>query len=132
MYCVWIKGKLHYNWNIPEELNQNFPNLRSLVSRITLPSNDQRDTLVWNHSSKGDLTQKDAYAFKKHHFPKIKWARLIWSKDIPPSKLPTDEVLASRGCLQFVPYAWLKKNPFFIYFFYVSMQLIFGDGLPLV
>lgn len=46
---------------------------------------------------------------KKHHLSKIKWAQIIWSKDIPPSKsilvwrmmldkLPTDEVLASRGC----------------------------------
>lgn len=52
---------------------------------------------------------KDAYAFKKHVFPKILWAKHIWSKDIPPSKslfvwrlmlnkLPKDDNLDSRGC----------------------------------
>jgi len=66
-----------HTWNISEDLNQYFPNLRFLVSQVTLPSGNQRDKLVWKHSPKGDLTQKDAYAFKKYHFPKIKWAKLI-------------------------------------------------------
>jgi hypothetical protein len=56
-------------WNISDELNQYFPNLRSLVSQVIIPSGNQRDKLVWKHSSEGDLSQKDAYAFKKTPSP---------------------------------------------------------------
>lgn len=96
-------------WNIPEDLHQLYPNLRSIVSKVTLANLSKSDALVWKHSAPGDLTLKDAYAFKKHVFPKILWAKHIWSKDIPPSKslvvwrlmlnkLPTDDNLDSRGC----------------------------------
>jgi len=88
-------------------LHQSFPDLR-LVSKVTLLHHSKPDTLVRNHSAKGDLTMQDAYNFKKPHYPKIPWAKCIWSKDIPPSKslldwrmmlnkLPTDENLSVRG-----------------------------------
>ena len=55
-----------HKWNISDEMHQNFPNLRFLVSQVTLPNGNQRDKLVWKHSPKGELTQKNAYSFKKH------------------------------------------------------------------
>jgi len=119
-----------------------FPGLSFLVSKVTLPAGSQRDKLVWKHSPKGDLTQKDAYEFKKQHFPKIHWAKKIWSKDIPPSKsllvwrmmlykLPTDEVLTSKGVIfpQFALYVSLIKNQPSIYSLNVTMLSTFGIGL---
>jgi len=100
---------LNNHWNISEDLNFLFPNLRSLITKVIIPIQRHKDKLIWPHSSKGDLSLKDAYIFKKHNNPKISWAKCIWSKDIAPSKsllvwrfmldkLPTDENLAHRGC----------------------------------
>lgn len=99
----------NHRWNIPDDLHDLYPNLRSLVSKVTLANHNSSDSLVWKHTTTGELTLKDAYAFKKHASPKITWAKHIWFKDIPPSKsllvwrmmlnkLPTDDNLASRGC----------------------------------
>lgn len=98
----------NHRWSIPDNLHHMFPDLRLLVSKVTLANRSLPDSLVWNHSSNGDLTMKDAYSFKKHAFPKIPWAKHIWSNDIPPSKsllvwrlmlnkLPTDDNLVARG-----------------------------------
>jgi hypothetical protein len=48
-----------------------FPNLRNLVSQVTLPSFDIDDTLAWNHTSDGELSLKEAYRFKKHNLVKL-------------------------------------------------------------
>jgi len=81
---------------------------QALSRPCTHPMQDQDDRLVWKHNSTGDLISKEAYAYKKHHKPKIHWAKHIWSIDIPPSKsllvwrfmldkLPTYENLSLRG-----------------------------------
>ncbi|CAJ2668044.1 unnamed protein product [Trifolium pratense] len=52
---------------------------------------------------------KDAYDFKRLHFPVKAWAKTIWCKEVPPSKsllvwrlmqdkIPTDDKLMERGC----------------------------------
>jgi hypothetical protein len=52
---------------------------------------------------------KDAYDFKRKHFPFKSWAKDIWNKDVPPSKsllawrlmhgkVPTDDMLMDRDC----------------------------------
>jgi len=84
---------------------------------------------------------KRLFPSKKHHFPKIHWAKVIWSKDILPSKslpmwrmmlgkLPTDEILASRGCNlpSIALYVFPNKNHPFTFSLNVIMQLKYGDG----
>jgi ribonuclease HI len=96
-------------WNIPFDLHLNFPNLNNLVQQVTLPLEEQEDSLQWKHSQGGDLQLKEAYSFKHHHFQELSWAKLIWNVDVPPSKsmfvwrmmhgkVPTDENLMIRGC----------------------------------
>lgn len=100
---------LNNHWNISEELENQFPGLRSIVSQVTIPEILKPDKLVWLHNSTGILTAKEAYDYKKNHFRKLHWTKHIWSADIPPSKslmvwrlmhnkLPTDENLITRGC----------------------------------
>lgn len=100
----------NYKWTFPADLIQEYPILRNLAAQVTLPTQSNIDKLVWKHVGNGILTLKEAYNFKKHCFPKVSWAKFIWSKDIPPSKsllawrlmlnkLPTDDNLQSRGCL---------------------------------
>jgi len=104
--CSYIHDS---HWRIPEVLLQRFPSLRLLNSQVILRTGTKPDKLVWKLNGTSILTLKDAYVFKKHHFPKVPWAKIIWSKDIPPSKsilvwrlmlnkLPTDDNLAARGC----------------------------------
>lgn len=98
----------NFNWKL-ESLEQRFPDIRRLVSQVTIPLLDKPDSLMWKHNSSGILTLKDAFDFKRHHFPKLTWTKPTWSKDISPSKslllwrlmhdkLPTDENLTLRGC----------------------------------
>jgi len=98
------------HWRIAEDLLQQFPSLSLLNSQVILPTVTKPDKLVSKLNGTGILTLKEAYDFKKHHLTKVPWAKIIWSKDIPPSKsmlvwrlmlnkLPTDENLAARGCL---------------------------------
>jgi len=99
----------NHQWKILEELNQTYPNLRNLAAQVILPKHNTADKLVWQHTNNGELTLKDAYSFKNNSYPKLNWAKNIWSKDIPPSrsllvwrimwdKLQKDENLSSKGC----------------------------------
>jgi ribonuclease HI len=99
----------HNQWNLPPELVALFPNLSQLVEHVVIPIDQKTDRLVWRNSDSGDLSLKQAYCFKAHHYPSLHWASIIWSPDIPPSKsllawrlmngkLPTDENLKTRGC----------------------------------
>lgn len=104
--CNYIQ---HFHWLIPQDVSRLITNLGVLVSRVTIPRQHQEDMLIWKHTASGDLTLRNAFVFKKTHFPKIPWTKIIWSKDFPPSKslrvwrlilgkLPTDENLSPRGC----------------------------------
>ncbi|MCI16677.1 glycerol-3-phosphate dehydrogenase, partial [Trifolium medium] len=64
--------------------------------------------LLWKHSSTGDLSLKEAYAFFSSSGQKLDWPKLIWNHAIPPSKsfmvwrlicnrISTDENLAICG-----------------------------------
>jgi hypothetical protein len=79
------------------------------VNQIIIPSQCTPDKLIWKHNSSGELSMKDAYEFKRVKSPKKSWAKIIWCKDIPPSKsllvwrlmldkVPTDDKLMERGC----------------------------------
>jgi ribonuclease HI len=98
-----------FRWSFPLALTVLYPNLSVLAAQVTIPTTCRRDKLVWKHNNSGELTLKDAYIFKHSHFPILKWAKLIWSEDFPPSKsllvwrfmldkLPTDDNLLIRGC----------------------------------
>lgn len=103
--CEYID---QFTWRISEDLEEFFPNLRNLVSQVTLPCFDTDDILAWNHTADGELSLKEAYRFKKHILVKLPWTKIVWNKDIPPAKslmvwrlmldkLPTDEKLSHRG-----------------------------------
>jgi ribonuclease HI len=99
----------NFHWNIPPELLQMFPALSLLIANVTLPLDHKQDCRYWNLTDSGNLSLKEAYSFKCHHSAQLHWAKLIWCKDIPPSKsllawrlmhdkLPTDDNLRLRGC----------------------------------
>lgn len=96
-------------WLFASDLQIQFPNLVMLAAKVTIPTQSCRDKLIWKHNTNGELALKDAYNFKITNFPKVRWAKVIWSPDFPPSKsimvwrlmldkLPTDDNLVSRGC----------------------------------
>ena len=105
MLCEYVQNG---QWYFPADVVQEVPLARSLVSHVTIPIQRSMDKLVWKHSGNGYLSLKDAYNFKKNHFPKLPWAKIIWSSDIPPSKslcvwrvmlnkLSTDDNLKNKG-----------------------------------
>jgi ribonuclease HI len=64
---------------------------------------------MWNNSSSGSLSLKDAYLYQDPVGQKLHWSKIIWNISIPPSrsllvwrlilhKLPTDDNLLVRGC----------------------------------
>ncbi|XP_024640596.1 uncharacterized protein [Medicago truncatula] len=68
------------------------------------------DSLVWLHSSNSKLTSKLALNFLKPAVVNLPWAAVIWKSCIPPAhsfilwcimhgKIPTDENLRRRGCI---------------------------------
>lgn len=81
-----------------------FPNLQSIVDKVTLPMVYKEDRLIWIHSSNGELSLKDAYLYHCTSNISSEDFRIIWHASIPPSKsmmiwrtlhnkLPTDENL---------------------------------------
>jgi hypothetical protein len=66
--CNYIQN---FHWYIPAEVSQMLPNLRNVVSKVPIPRQAKEDILVWNHTPSGILTLKDAYEFKRQHFPKV-------------------------------------------------------------
>ena len=94
---------------IPQSLIQNFPNIHNILENATTLVIAKDDDMLWNLSSNGDLCFKDAYLFHCSHGQNIAWAKVIWNKNIPPSKsmmiwrslhnkLPSDDILSFRGC----------------------------------
>lgn len=68
---------------IPNDILQEFPPIRLLASQVTIHVQRNIDKLIWKNNGNGTLTLKEAYNFKKNNFPKLPWAKIIWSKDIP-------------------------------------------------
>lgn len=70
------------------------------------PYNDKH---VWNHTTSGHPSLKDAYSFTSQHYHQVDWHKIIWNQPIPPSfftliwrifhrKMPTDKNLMIRCC----------------------------------
>jgi len=57
--------------SIPAEVIQLVPNPRLLVSQATIPTQCQEDRLIWKHITSRELSLKEAYDFKKQHYPKV-------------------------------------------------------------
>lgn len=98
-------------WNIPPLLLQNFPILKSIVEKekVTIPVVAKDDEFLWNLSPNGELSFKDAYLYHFTPGQNSVWASMVWNQNIPPSKslmiwrclhnkLPTDDILLTRGC----------------------------------
>lgn len=96
-------------WSIPADLTHMFQSLRQLVQQAIIPLRPKEDELLWKHSANGLLNLKHAYVFKRNNIEEMKWTKLIWNKDIPPSKslmirrlmqekIPGDKRLMERGC----------------------------------
>lgn len=65
--------------------------------------------MIWKHTDNGVLTFKDAYTFKAPVGQNAHWCKMLWNKDIPPTKsflcwrlmhnrVAIDDNLRSRGC----------------------------------
>jgi len=52
------------HWNIHVGLQLKFPNLTHMVHQITIPIEEQCDSIQWKYSQVGDLQLKEAYSFK--------------------------------------------------------------------
>lgn len=99
----------NFRWHIPQTILVQYPALKLLAEKVTIPMEDKEHKLIWNHNSNGELMMRDSYTFKNQPVNTHNWAKLIWSKDIPPSKsiltwrlihdkVPTNEKLQQRGC----------------------------------
>jgi ribonuclease HI len=100
---------LNGEWCVPSQLAAMFPNLYSILSKVSIPLEASHDKFLWKHTDTGDLELKQAYVFKTLQSLDLPWAKHIWQADIPPSKslmvwrlmhgkMPTDENLMARGC----------------------------------
>jgi len=96
-------------WHLPQSLLNSIPNLRHLVTQVTLPSEPKEDRLVWKHCASWVLSLKEAYMFKYGSSQNIPWEKQIWCANIPPSKslmtwrlmhnkLPIDDNLIVTSC----------------------------------
>ncbi|GAU14067.1 hypothetical protein TSUD_168920 [Trifolium subterraneum] len=111
---TWLPSKasdilLNHSWNIPADLDNLFPTLKTIVRQVTLSNQNVPDKLIWKHNTSGELSMKDAYEFKRLKAPQKSWAKIIWCMEIPPSKsllawrlmqdkIPIDDKLMERGC----------------------------------
>jgi len=96
-------------WCLPPYIHQKDPELAAKISKITLHKDDIPDTLPWNLSPDGCLTQKIAFSCLFGNGQQVNWAKFLWNSFIPPTrsfitwrilfdKLPTDDNLRKRGC----------------------------------
>jgi hypothetical protein len=97
------------HWLIPPILLHRYPQLSNILSNVSIPIDSKPDELMWNNSSSGSLSLKDAYLYQDPVGQKLLWSKIIWNISIPPSrsllvwrlihhKLPTDDNLLVRGC----------------------------------
>ncbi|CAJ2663194.1 unnamed protein product [Trifolium pratense] len=97
-----------HQWHIPMDIQTAFPQLLSYLQQFFIPFEDKEDFLIWNHTTSGELTMKDAYHFFSNPGPTASWSKTIWNIAIPPSKsflvwrlfhhkMPTDDALSARG-----------------------------------
>lgn len=73
-------------WLIPAPLLSHFPPIVVEIDKIIIPQACSDDMLVWQHSSTGQLSLKDAFLQLNPPNPHAAWCKLIWNPAIPPSK----------------------------------------------
>jgi len=95
------------NFILPDSL---LPLASPLLNSVVLPTAPLPDLFVWQHSTDGILTAKQAKLFMTPAAPVLDWPDLIWRPCIPPShafifwrwfhrKMPTDENLRTGDCV---------------------------------
>lgn len=97
-------------WAIPSCLLQSYPILEDELAKITIPLFPSDDHRIWYGSDYGTLTFKEAYMFLNPPTQVVSWCSFIWKSGSPPfksfliwrilhNKMPTDEILKSKGCV---------------------------------
>lgn len=101
------------SWCFPDEFVASFPNVVQIIHNVQIPVVPTKDALVWQSSTNGSLSFKEAYEHVRsvyHHSQARSWGKLIWNACVPPSrsfmlwrllnnKAPTDENLRKMGCI---------------------------------
>ena len=64
-------------WDLPQGL-LSIPLVVDHILNNIIPSSPLQDQLVWLHSTDGDLSLKQAYAFLHPSVSALPWATLIW------------------------------------------------------
>jgi len=62
---------IDFQWNIPWQLQAQFPSLEKIVEFIVIPLEHRPDKLMWCDSKFGDIPLKNAYHIKDHPTQKI-------------------------------------------------------------
>jgi hypothetical protein len=71
------------HWLIPPIILNNYPQLANIISRVSIPIEPKPDELLWNNSTSGSLSLKDAYLFKDPIGQNIHWSKIVWNISIP-------------------------------------------------
>lgn len=100
----------NFRRRVPQEILIACPILQQKLKLVSIPNTYKEDKLIWKQSHDGNLSFKDAFIFQTSpQSQNISWAKVIWNTAIPPSKsllvwrillkkVPTDDILAKRGC----------------------------------
>ena len=121
----WKSATSYYlaNGYLPPSFHSLYPALHSKISSITIPPQLKYDILVWQSSSDGSLSLKNAYLHFSP-FSKQEWTNNLWTSFIPPrfyclvwkvflNRIPTQTALQIRAIklLPGVKYVVLALNP---------------------
>ncbi|XP_058742495.1 uncharacterized protein LOC131614988 [Vicia villosa] len=79
----------NHQWSIPLQVLDFCPNLSSIVHIVVLPSVDIEDRRVWCKSTDGDLSLKEAYAFKYKNLNPLDWTKIFLVYRHSPSEIDT-------------------------------------------
>lgn len=74
------------SWSIPIDLVAHFLIIKSEVDKVVIPVVPCADRLMWDGSSSGKLSFKDAYNFFKDTGTSISWNKSVWKSCIAPTK----------------------------------------------
>lgn len=73
-------------WNLPQLLRDKCPELVNEILQVAIPQFPEVDQVVWCKSDSGELVFTDAFLFICPKRQPLAWCKLIWNKQIPPSK----------------------------------------------
>lgn len=96
-------------WIIPWWIKQHLPQVAQEIRAITIALSLAIDKLVWQHTSLGELTFKNAFIhYSWGNIDSLTWTRQVWRTIIPPSRsflywrtimdcMPSDDNLRKWG-----------------------------------